>query len=239
MRRFYIKSAPSYLKNFFATESPLKLIQKWFLFHLKRLFLSQDIKIFVLNFWSCRCEKYKKDKVHFKINDVATWKSKDLQYTHCTISQEVKTSRQWNLVSYYNIAWERFSMKNHTQNVVKKVFPNRFLESQNWTYFWIISLNVYAVYFYCMLSSRLLKYIESKLQTKVIKIFYKTKGGPELVSLPHFLYDFWRKLFLTLYFINWLNLLPGYPYFVRFWAIGKFWNSSFLSASRFSTWPKS
>ena len=132
-------------------------------------------------------------------------------------------------------------MKNHTQNVVEKVFPNPFLESQNWTHLWIISLNVYAVYFYCMLSSGVLKYIESKLEplASLIKIFYKAKRGVELVSLPHFLYEFWRKLFLTLYFINWLNLSSGYSYFVRYWAIGNFWNSSDLSASHFSSWPKS
>ena len=40
-----------------------------------------------------------------------------------------------------------------------------------------------------------------------IKLFKELKRGLELVSLPHFLYDFWRKLFLLLYSINCLNLI--------------------------------
>ena len=34
------------------------------------------------------------------------------------------------------------------------------------------------------------------------KTFSKTKRGLELVSLPHFLHDFGRKILLTLYSIN-------------------------------------
>ena len=34
------------------------------------------------------------------------------------------------------------------------------------------------------------------------KLFYKRKRGLKLVFLPHFLHDFWRKLFSTLSFIN-------------------------------------
>ena len=40
-----------------------------------------------------------------------------------------------------------------------------------------------------------------------IKLFQKTKRGLELVSLPHFLHDFWRKIFLLLYFINWPSFI--------------------------------
>ena len=38
-----------------------------------------------------------------------------------------------------------------------------------------------------------------------IKLFKKTKRGLELVSLPHFLHDFWRKIFPLLYTITWPN----------------------------------
>ena len=47
-----------------------------------------------------------------------------------------------------------------------------------------------------------------------IKTFYETKIVLELVSLPHFLHDFSRKIFLTLNshnctnFTHWLSLLP-------------------------------
>ena len=39
-----------------------------------------------------------------------------------------------------------------------------------------------------------------------IELLKKTKRGLELVSLPHFLHNFWRKMFLLIYSINW----PGF-----------------------------
>ena len=41
-----------------------------------------------------------------------------------------------------------------------------------------------------------------KLLLLHIELFKKTKGGLELVSLPHFLLGFLRKIFLALNFIN-------------------------------------
>ena len=35
-------------------ESPLKMIKKCFLFHLESSFRSQDTKVFIMTFWSCR-----------------------------------------------------------------------------------------------------------------------------------------------------------------------------------------
>ena len=40
-----------------------------------------------------------------------------------------------------------------------------------------------------------------------IMLFQKTKRGLELVSLPHFLHNFWRKLFFLLYSINCPNFI--------------------------------
>ena len=48
--------------------------------------------------------------------------------------------------------WEKFCLKNHTQNVVEKLFPDSFLKNQNWLYLWINSLKFYTVCFYCMIS---------------------------------------------------------------------------------------
>ena len=39
----------------------------------------------------------------------------------------------------------------------------------------------------------------------------KKKRSPELVSIPHFPYNFWRKISLTLYFINWSNAIVWLP----------------------------
>ena len=85
-----------------------------------------------------------------------------------------------------------------------------------------------------------------------INIFLKkTKRGLELVSLPHFLHDFWRKIFLLLY-----TYLAKFQCLVAFtsWDIGqyvycnslitrlwrnKFWDKFYLSNQVvFSTWLK-
>ena len=39
-----------------------------------------------------------------------------------------------------------FLLKNHTQNTLKKLFPDPFLKNQNWTYIWINSLKIYTVF---------------------------------------------------------------------------------------------
>ena len=56
-------------------------------------------------------------------------------------------------------------LKNHTQNVVEKLFPGPFLKKQNLANLWINNPKVYEVCFYCMLLWGLQKYIETKLQT--------------------------------------------------------------------------
>ena len=49
----------------------------------------------------------KKGKVNFKIYDVQTGQ----QIPYHPISQEVKTTRQWNLVSSENIIWDMFFLE--------------------------------------------------------------------------------------------------------------------------------
>ena len=71
--------------------------------------------------------------------------NKQLQYTYCPISQDIKEMkfRQWNLVSYWSIKWETFFLKNHKQNVVEKdPFPDLFLKNQNLAYILINTLKV-------------------------------------------------------------------------------------------------
>ena len=67
--------------------------------------------------------------------------------------------------------------KNHTQNVVKKLVPDPFLENWNWTYLWVNSLKFYAVCFYCIPRGGLSKYIKTKVQTTwfylILSIFKK------------------------------------------------------------------
>ena len=53
-------------------------------------------------------------------------------------------------------------------------------------------------------SRGLLQYIKTKVLTTCcyLKALLKAKGDLELVSLLHFLHDFWGKIFLTLYITN-------------------------------------
>ena len=43
------------------------------------------------------------------------------------------------------------------------------------------------------------------------KALLKNRRGLELVSLAHFLHDFWRKVFLLFYTIDWLNFFAWLP----------------------------
>ena len=71
--------------------------------------------------------------------------------------------------------------------------------------------NVIKFVFILYPSWSLIIYIKSKLLDTwfylIESFFQKTKRYLELVFLPHFLHDFWRKVFLTLYSINWLNYI--------------------------------
>ena len=59
------------------------------------------------------------------------------------------------------ITQETFFLKNHTQNVVEKLFPDPVLVYQNWAYLWVNSLKFYTVCFDYMTSSVLSQYIEA------------------------------------------------------------------------------
>ena len=105
-------------------------------------------------------------------------------------------------------------MKNHSQNVVEKLFPDPFLKNQNWTYLWINSLKFHTVCFYCMTSGGLSDYIKTKLQTScfyLVQSYFKKQMGTEN-SLPAS-FSAWLliKTFLLLYSINWLNFIVWLP----------------------------
>ena len=85
-------------------KGPLKMIENVFLFHLKSSLGSQDIKLFVTTFWSCR----KKGLIR-KIRSTSKLMTchrnlvyKRLQYKYCPTSHKVKVTRQWDLNVYCN-----------------------------------------------------------------------------------------------------------------------------------------
>ena len=88
-----LKSGSHLPKNAFIA-SPLKTMKKYFLFHLKSSFCSQDIWVFVR---TCR-------KIGLTISLTSKFMTShlvyiQLQYTYCLISHKVKVTRQWNLVN--------------------------------------------------------------------------------------------------------------------------------------------
>ena len=91
----------------------------------------------------------------------------------------------------------------------RKLVPYSFLRDQKRVYFWTNSLKFYLV---CP-SRELRKYIETNylpLAFTSYKAFQKEKRL-ELVSLPHFLHNFFRKIFLMLYSVNRPNLIVSLP----------------------------
>ena len=130
-----------------------------------------------------------------------------------TIHILINNSRsEWNLtmklgqlIQYHiNI----FLKKNHTQDVEEKLVPDPFIKIQNWAYLLIISLKYYKVCFHCI----------SKFRSAKNTCFYflwsfltKRKIGLELVYLPNFLHDSWRKIFFMSYYFNWPNSIAWLP----------------------------
>ena len=124
-------------------------------------------------------------------------------------------------------------MKNHTRNVVEKLFPDSFLKIKTWAYLWINSPKFYTICFYCMQSYHLLlphiKFFKKPhFFRKIFLLLCSTNRsnlllGCHYLLLPHIKFfkkpHFFRKMFLLLCSTNWSNLLLGCHYFVRYWAI--------------------
>ena len=75
--------------------------------------------MFLLLFWPCRKNgSIKKVRLISKLM-TCNLVNKEVQYTYCPISHEVKATRQWNLVSWYTITRKHF-FKNHAENEAGK-----------------------------------------------------------------------------------------------------------------------
>ena len=54
-----------------------------------------------------------------------------MQSVYWPITQEVKAIRQWNLVSWKNITWEKFFLERSYTKCDGILFPDSFLENKN------------------------------------------------------------------------------------------------------------
>ena len=146
-----------------------------------------------------------------------------------------------------------YFFRNHTQNVVEKIAPGPFLKNGNWVYLWINSLKFYTVILYYMSKSRTTKICKvlTSLVLPHINLFKKTKIGLELVSLPHFLHGFWKKISRYILLNSPTDQIWCLISFTS-WDIGQYvycnylcpsrWCHKFLAlaflSSRFPIWPK-
>ena len=101
--------------------------------------------------------------------------------------------------------------------MMEKIVPDPFLKYRTSKNLWINNLRFYAICFYCMSNSRAIKLYWSwagdHLLCCYIKVFQKKKEkkrGQVLVSLPYFVHDFWKKLFLIYILLNDQNLLSAW-----------------------------
>ena len=123
------------------------------------------------------------------------------------------TRKQTVTITHNAQTWKIIFLENHKQNIVKKLVSDCFLKkskiehipgSKIWNF-------IHFFNYYCMSKvkdyQKELKQGAGHLFLPHVKVFKTTKEGLELVFWPHFLYDFWRKIFFLLYCINWPNFL--------------------------------
>ena len=79
-------------------------------------------------------------------------------------------------------------------------------------------VSIFLVCIYCILKSRSIRYFKNKvfvtclfLVYSLYKVFSKNQKSSETIPTALFWHDFWRKIFLTLYSINWRNSLAWLP----------------------------
>ena len=170
-----------------------------FIFHFKALFV---LEIFTFLYWLFGYVEKRLDKkamINYKIYDVIQWATNNYN-THIAQYQLI----EYNMINNF--------LENHTKNVLGKQVPKYSIKYQNWAYLWINSLKLYKIVFIvCLSNSGSPKTYQNNgadhLLPPYIKLFEKMKRDLELVSPPHFLHGFWRKISLPLYFINWANFI--------------------------------
>ena len=152
---------------------------------------------------------------NFKIYDVADWITNNY---NARIAHYLK--RQWQPSNEIRSA-NKIQHEKHMQNVRENLALVPLLKNRNLPYLWISSLKRHD--FIVCASRGVPIYIKTKALTTFAFTWYKAvlenKRCLELVLLPHFLHDFLRKIFLTLYSINWPNFIAWTLYFLRYWVI--------------------
>ena len=114
-------------------------------------------------------------------------------------------------MTFGQLTWEIFFSKNHTQNVVEKLVPNPFLKIKSehvsrstvWNFIQFLLIQ--------RSSRRLTKCNETKMLTTCFYFIESSKKMSGTILPASFSHDIWRKIFLTLYSINWTNFIVWLP----------------------------
>ena len=127
--------------------------------------------------------------------------NQQLQYVYCPISQEVKVTINFDQLIEYGMP--KNFLKNSNMKCGGKTITKPSSRKTRLKCLWINSLKFHIVCFYCMPRWGL-----PTTCFNLIEIFLKkTIRDLKLVSLPHFLHHFIRKIFVTLYSADWPNLI--------------------------------
>ena len=138
------------------------------------------------------------------------WEAKTTTHILSNISRskDIQAMKFGQLIEYSK---RKYFSKKHTQNMMEKLFLGPFVKSKNSAYLWINSLWVYTVCSNSMptwgLSKNTLKLSCRPFAFNSNEAFRKSKWSLELVSLSHFLQNFWRKIFFFIYLTNWPNFI--------------------------------
>ena len=90
--------------------------------------------------------------------------NKQFQYTLCDILK-CKTNQKMKFGQLIEFNMRSIFIQKSCTKYTGNTIARPFLKSRTWVYLWIKSLNFYTVYFYCISSWGLSKYIETKWQT--------------------------------------------------------------------------
>ena len=175
-----------------------------FCFTVKALFALKIFKSLTWLFYSCRKMAHKKAKFNFKIYDVINREMSNYNHVLSDISR-CKGNQKMKYGQLIGYSMRYIFLKESYTKCGGETSSRSFSKTE------INSLKFYTVCFYCMSKSRTTKMYWNwgvdHLLLLHIKHFQKIKRALELVCLPHFLHGFQRKVFLTLYSINWQNFI--------------------------------
>ena len=96
--------------------------------------------------------------------------------------------------------------RNYSQNLFQKIKIEHFSRS-------MVQSFIQLLFIPCQVESylKVLKLNCWQLALTSYNAFLKKQRGLELVSLPHFLHDFWRTIIILLYSINWPSFIVWLP----------------------------